>query len=39
MATITGRRDIEWRDDRAATLVYAEALDGGDPDKRSGVPR
>ncbi len=25
-----GPRDFEWRDDAAATLVWAEALDGGD---------
>ncbi|MEL6134335.1 MAG: hypothetical protein AAFR59_13310 [Bacteroidota bacterium] len=31
MATRTGPRDFEWRSDRDATLVYAEALDGGDP--------
>jgi len=30
MSVRTGRRSIDWRDDRAATLVYAEALDGGD---------
>jgi dipeptidyl aminopeptidase/acylaminoacyl peptidase len=26
----TGRRDVEWRDDQAAELVWVEALDGGD---------
>ncbi len=26
----TGRRDAEWRDDKAAELVWVEALDGGD---------
>lgn len=26
-----GRRNITWRDDLPATIVYAEALDGGDP--------
>lgn len=31
MAVREGRRRIEWRDDKAATLVYAVALDGGDP--------
>lgn len=31
MAVQTGRRAIQWRADKAATLVYAEALDGGDP--------
>ena len=32
MAERTGRRDFEWRADRPHTLVYAEVLDGGDPD-------
>lgn len=32
MATEEGRRDISWRKDKAATLVYVEALDGGDPE-------
>ncbi len=31
MAERKGMRDISWRSDQAATLVYAEALDGGDP--------
>ena len=31
MATQTGKRDFEWRSDKAATLIYVEALDGGDP--------
>jgi hypothetical protein len=31
MAVRTGRRDLSWRDDQPATLVFAEALDGGDP--------
>ena len=26
----TGRRSVEWRDDKAAELTWAEALDGGD---------
>ncbi len=30
-ATRTGRRELGWRDDRPATLFFAEALDGGDP--------
>ena len=29
----TGVRDITWRADKPATLVWAEALDGGDPAK------
>lgn len=33
MAVRTGRRDMQWRSDRPATLVWAEALDGGDPEK------
>ncbi|MDG1573200.1 prolyl oligopeptidase family serine peptidase [Robiginitalea sp. M366] len=31
MAVRQGMRDLDWRNDRPATLVYAEALDGGDP--------
>ncbi|MDC6354764.1 MULTISPECIES: S9 family peptidase [unclassified Robiginitalea] len=31
MAERTGMRDLSWRNDRPATLVYVEALDGGDP--------
>ena len=31
MAVRKGKRDMDWRADKAATLVYAEALDGGDP--------
>jgi dipeptidyl aminopeptidase/acylaminoacyl peptidase len=31
MATRKGRRNMNWRSDRPATLVYAEALDEGDP--------
>jgi dipeptidyl aminopeptidase/acylaminoacyl peptidase len=30
-ATQTGKRNITWRMDQPATLVWAEALDGGDP--------
>lgn len=33
MATRTGRRNLSWRSDKAATLTYVEALDGGDPEK------
>jgi len=32
MATRTGKRNMSWRDDKAATLVWAEALDKGDPE-------
>jgi dipeptidyl aminopeptidase/acylaminoacyl peptidase len=32
MSTRTGRRNMSWRADRAHTLYYAEALDGGDPE-------
>ncbi|MGK0412035.1 MAG: dipeptidyl aminopeptidase/acylaminoacyl peptidase [Polaribacter sp.] len=32
MATRTGKRNMEWRDDKPATLVWAEALDNGDPE-------
>jgi dipeptidyl aminopeptidase/acylaminoacyl peptidase len=31
MAVQKGRRNMNWRSDRPATLVFAEALDGGDP--------
>ncbi|MDF1696626.1 MAG: prolyl oligopeptidase family serine peptidase [Saprospiraceae bacterium] len=31
MSTRTGMRGLQWRADRPATLVWAEALDGGDP--------
>ncbi|KFZ31072.1 aminoacyl peptidase [Pseudidiomarina salinarum] len=30
-AVVTGRRDISWRNDADATLVWAQATDGGDP--------
>ena len=32
MAVRKGRRDLEWRDDKPASLVYSEALDEGNPD-------
>ncbi|MDC6350901.1 prolyl oligopeptidase family serine peptidase [Zeaxanthinibacter sp. PT1] len=32
MAERKGKRDFSWRADQPATLVYAVALDGGDPD-------
>lgn len=32
MATRTGRRNMSWRSDKPAVLVFAEALDGGDPE-------
>lgn len=31
MAERTGMRDLSWRNDKPATLIYVEALDGGDP--------
>jgi dipeptidyl aminopeptidase/acylaminoacyl peptidase len=31
MAVRKGRRDLEWRNDKPATLVFAVALDKGDP--------
>src|SRR5690606_16516455 len=31
MAVQTAKRSINWGADKPATLVYAEALDGGDP--------
>lgn len=33
MATHEGRRSMRWRNDEPSTLVWAEALDGGDPEK------
>ena len=33
MSTRTGKRNMNWRNDKGATLVWAEALDGGDPSK------
>ncbi|WP_224489185.1 alpha/beta hydrolase family protein [Robertkochia flava] len=35
MATHTGKRNINWRADREATLYFVEALDGGDPAKEA----
>jgi dipeptidyl aminopeptidase/acylaminoacyl peptidase len=32
MAERTGKRDVSWRNDKPATLIWAEALDGGDPE-------
>ncbi|WP_081211405.1 S9 family peptidase [Salegentibacter sediminis] len=32
MATQTGRRNLQWRSDKASTLMYVEALDEGDPE-------
>ncbi|MUP39548.1 alpha/beta hydrolase family protein [Labilibaculum euxinus] len=34
MAIRTGKRDLNWRDDKPATLIYTEALDGGDPENK-----
>lgn len=31
MATFTGKRSMNWRSDKPASLYYVEALDGGDP--------
>lgn len=31
MAERTGKRNLDWRADKPATLVWTEALDGGDP--------
>ena len=35
MATRTGRRNLEWRNDRPSTLVFATALDEGDPENEA----
>lgn len=32
MATRTGKRNMSWRGDKPATLVWVEALDNGDPE-------
>ncbi|MGM5470731.1 alpha/beta hydrolase family protein [Flavobacteriaceae bacterium LMO-SS05] len=32
MAERTGKRDLSWRNDKPATLIWVEALDGGDPE-------
>jgi len=32
MAERTGMRDLAWRNDKPSTLVWVEALDGGDPE-------
>jgi dipeptidyl aminopeptidase/acylaminoacyl peptidase len=32
MATRTGKRNMSWRSDKPATLVWVEALDNGDPE-------
>ncbi|MET2986503.1 alpha/beta hydrolase family protein [Aureibaculum conchae] len=34
MATEKGRRNLSWRTDKPATLIYAKALDGGDPENK-----
>ena len=33
MAVRTGKRNFSWRSDKPATLTFAMALDGGDPEK------
>jgi len=32
MSVRTGRRSMNWRNDKPATLIYAKALDNGDPE-------
>ncbi len=34
MAVRMGMRSISWRNDKPATLIYAQALDGGDPENK-----
>ncbi|WP_452220284.1 prolyl oligopeptidase family serine peptidase [Lacinutrix salivirga] len=34
MAERTGMRNLSWRSDKPATLYWAEALDGGDPENK-----
>ena len=36
-AVPVGPRDVEWRSDAPATLVWAEAQDGGDPRRQAAV--
>src|SRR5690606_3585875 len=36
-AEVTGVRDISWRADTPATLVWAEAQDGGDPNREASI--
>ena len=36
-AAVPGARDFAWRGDRAATLVWVEAQDAGDPSKSASV--
>ena len=33
MSTFEGRRNINWRSDKPATVYWTEALDGGDPER------
>ncbi len=35
MATRTGRRNLDWRNDRPSTLVFVTALDEGDPENEA----
>ena len=35
MAVRKGRRSLQWRSDKASTLVFALALDGGDPENEA----
>ncbi len=34
MSVRTGRRSMNWRNDKPATLIYAKALDEGDPENK-----
>ncbi|QLG44203.1 alpha/beta hydrolase family protein [Costertonia aggregata] len=34
MAVRMGMREISWRNDKPSTLIYAQALDGGDPENK-----
>ncbi|MGM0932571.1 MAG: S9 family peptidase [Bacteroidota bacterium] len=35
MATQTGKRNLQWRNDKPSTLMYVEALDEGDPENEA----
>jgi dipeptidyl aminopeptidase/acylaminoacyl peptidase len=35
MSCRTGKRNFSWRSDKPATIIYVEALDGGDPENEA----
>ena len=34
MSVREGMRNLKWRNDKPSSLIFAQALDGGDPDKQ-----